>query len=103
MTDQKKRNFPRVGVMLTKDAREALKNDPVSAHLQGGMYFNADKVDDHSSQYFLRLSVTSRIEPLVGVPMNISIPRHFVLYMLSADNFEKVLGFRAEAAAATPN
>ena len=83
---------PRIGVILTQEARQALKDESIQILLNEGRYFNCDSIQDDG--YFLLMKVASSVKGTDFV-VEVSIPKHFVLYTLSADAL-RVLGFQQE-------
>jgi len=77
-------------VVLTPAAREVFASEPLGLGLKDRRYFNCDNVEQRGS--FLELEVSypftfSEKEELVS--FRISIPLHFVLYTITADDETK--------------
>lgn len=81
---------PRVGVILTNEARDILKGDPVHFFMIDDRYFNCDSVQQDG--YFLLMKITAKVENR-SFSVEVSIPSQFVLYMLSGEA-NTVLGFK---------
>jgi hypothetical protein len=81
---------PHIGVILTETARQQLAAEDIRLLLYNEKSFNCTAV--HQDGVFLNMKV---IDPtgLLPAPAEITIPIHFVLYMVSADVATK-LGFK---------
>jgi hypothetical protein len=77
----KKPNKPKIGVVLTAEARKALKNEQIQLFLQKGRYFNCDSVSQEG--FFLHMKL--RFPDEEELVTEISIPIAYVLYMVSAE------------------
>ena len=81
----------RVGLVLTPQAREMLRSDPLSELIRNDRFLDCDwvRLDDG---YFVHARVAARIGE-VDREMDIDLPKHFVLYLVSRE-FKKPLGFQ---------
>ena len=86
---------PRTSVILNDQAREILKNDCLQIFIKDGFYFNCDSVEQNG--YFMDMTISFsqakvQIDYLSHLTTIISIPTHFILYMVSGEARKK-LGF----------
>ena len=81
---------PKIGVVLTSEARTLLADENLGLLLRDGRYFNC--VSAHQDGWFLNMKVEDP-SGLLPTLAEISIPLRFVLYMLSADVASR-LGFK---------
>jgi len=85
-----KPNKPKIDVVLTDAGRAALLTEPIGLLISDSSMFNCTTVQQDGA--FLNMKVadpTGRIKTIIDV----SIPLHFVLYMVSADA-GTALGFK---------
>jgi hypothetical protein len=76
-----KQNKLRIGVVLTAEARKALRSEPIQLFLQDGQYFNCDSISQDG--FFLNMKL--RLPEEGALVAEISIPISYVLYMVSAE------------------
>jgi hypothetical protein len=76
-----KQNRPRIGVVLTAEARKALRSEPIQLFLQDGQYFNCDSI----SQDGFLLNMKLRFPEEGELVAEIAIPISYVLYTVSAE------------------
>ena len=84
---------PIISVILTPEAREILEDNSIRLLIKDGIYFNCESVNQNG--YFLDMTISlSEISEHKGENLNaiLSIPTHFVLYMISGKS-RKILGF----------
>ncbi len=81
----------RIGVVLTAEARKALRTEPIQLFLKEGQYFNCDSI----SQDGFFLSMKLRLPEEGELVHEIAIPISYVLYMVSAEAQAR-LGFAKE-------
>ncbi len=74
-------NKLRIGVVLTTEARKALRSEPIQLFLHDGQYFNCDSISQDGSFLNTKLKLPEESE-LVA---EIAIPISYVLYMVSAE------------------
>jgi hypothetical protein len=86
-----KPNKTKIGVVLTAEARKALRNEPIQLFLREGQYFNCDSISQDGSFLNMKLRLPEEGE-LVA---EITIPISYVLYMVSAEAQAR-LGFSKE-------
>jgi len=79
---------PRIGVVLTSEARTALEDEPVRLFLREGRHFNCDSIDQDG--YLLHMEVR---EPDTDDAFRVTIPIQFVLYIVSTET-GSMLGFK---------
>ena len=77
----KKLNKPKIGVILTAEAKEALQKEPIQLFLHEGRYFNCDSVSQDGFFLHMKLRFPDNGEMVAEV----SIPISYVLYMVSAE------------------
>ncbi|MEW5842211.1 MAG: hypothetical protein AB1775_03000 [Bacteroidota bacterium] len=75
-------------IILTSEAREILKNETIGRSLIDGRYFNC--VEYNQNGYFLTMVFEHADEELGEFTTEISIPIHFVLYIISDDSTKKI-------------
>ena len=76
-----RQNRPRIGVVLTAEARKALRSEPIQLFLQDGQYFNCDSISQDGFFLNMKLKLPEEGE----VVAEIAIPISYVLYMVSAE------------------
>ena len=76
-----RQNRPRIGVVLTAEARKALRSEPIQLFLQDGQYFNCDSISQDGFFLNMKLKLPDEGE-LVA---EIAIPISYVLYTVSAE------------------
>ena len=76
-----KTNKPRIGVVLTAEARKALRSEPIQLFLKDGQYFNCDSISQDG--FFLNMKLKFPEEGELFA--EIAIPISYVLYMVSAE------------------
>lgn len=76
-----RQNKLRIGVVLTADARKALRSEPMQLFLKDGQYFNCDSISQ--DRFFLNMKV--RLPEEGELVHEIAIPISYVLYMVSAE------------------
>jgi hypothetical protein len=76
-----RQNRPRIGVVLTPEARKALRSEPIQLFLQDGQYFNCDSISQDG--FFLNMKL--RFPEEGELVAEIAIPISYVLYMVSAE------------------
>ena len=80
---------PRIDVILTPAAREALADEAVRLALKNGRHFNCEKVQQNG--YFMDLTIRLKNGDKTHV-FDLSIPCNYVLYMISSSARE-ISGF----------
>lgn len=87
----------RISVVLTHEARQVFQDDSINLFIKNGIYINCESVEQNG--YFLDLKVplsqTDFPDELKEFNAVLSIPSHFVLYMVSGDA-NKALGFSTD-------
>jgi hypothetical protein len=86
-----RQNKLKIGVVLTADARKALRSEPIQLFLKEGQYFNCDSISQDGFFLNMKLKLPEEGE-LVA---EIAIPISYVLYMVSAEAQAR-LGFSKE-------
>jgi hypothetical protein len=86
-----KQNKPRIGVVLTAEARKALRGEPIQLFLKDGQYFNCDSISQDG--FFLNMKL--RFPEEGELVAETSLPISYVLYMVSAEAQAR-LGFSKE-------
>ncbi len=86
-----RQNKLRIGVVLTADARKALRSEPIQLFLKDGQYFNCDSVSQDGCFLSMKLKLPEEGE----LVHEIAIPLSYVLYMVSAEAQAR-LGFHKE-------
>jgi len=76
-----RQNKLRIGVVLTAEARKALRSEPIQLFLKEGQYFNCDSVSQDG--FFLNMKL--RLPEEGELVHEIAIPISYVLYMVSAE------------------
>jgi hypothetical protein len=76
-----RQNKLRIGVVLTADARKALRTEPIQLFLKDGQYFNCDSISQDG--FFLNMKL--RLPEEGELVHEIAIPISYVLYMVSAE------------------
>jgi hypothetical protein len=71
----------RIGVVLTAEARKALRSEPIQLFLHDGQYFNCDSISQDG--FFLNMKL--RLPEEGELVHEIAIPISSVLYMVSAE------------------
>ena len=87
-----RQNKLRIGVVLTAEARKALRSEPIQLFLKEGQYFNCDSISQDG--FFLNMKL--RLPEEGELVHEITIPISYVLYMVSAEAQAR-LGFRKES------
>jgi hypothetical protein len=86
-----RQNKLRIGVVLTAEARKALRSEPIQLFLKEGQYFNCDSVSQDGCFLSMKLKLPEEGE----LVHEIAIPLSYVLYMVSAEAQAR-LGFHKE-------
>jgi len=86
-----RQNKLRIGVVLTAEARKALRSEPIQLFLKEGQYFNCDSISQDG--FFLNMKL--RLPEEGELVHEIAIPISYVLYTVSAEAQAR-LGFRKE-------
>ena len=76
-----RQNRPRIGVVLTAEARKALRSEPIQLFLQDGQYFSCDSISQDGFFLNMKLKLPEEGELIA----EIAIPISHVLYMVSAE------------------
>ena len=76
-----RQNKLRIGVVLTAEARKALRSEPIQLFLKEGQYFNCDSISQDG--FFLNMKL--RLPEEGELVHEIAIPISYVLYMVSAE------------------
>jgi hypothetical protein len=87
-----RQNKLRIGVVLTAEARKALRSEPIQLFLKEGQYFNCDSISQDG--FFLNMKL--RLPEEGELVHEIAIPISYVLYMVSAEAQDR-LGFNKES------
>ena len=82
----------RIGVVLTAEARKALRSEPIQLFLKEGQYFNCDSISQDGFFLNMKLKLPEEGE----LVHEIAIPISYVLYMVSAEAQTR-LGFNKES------
>ena len=86
-----RQNKLRIGVVLTAEARKALRSEPIQLFLKEGQYFSCDSISQDG--FFLNMKL--RLPEEGELVHEIAIPISYVLYMVSAEAQAR-LGFSKE-------
>ncbi len=86
-----RQNKLRIGVVLTAEARKALRTEPIQLFVKEGQYFNCDSVSQDGFFLNMRLKLPEEGE----LAHEIAIPISYVLYTVSAEAQAR-LGFSKE-------
>jgi hypothetical protein len=86
-----RQNKLRICVVLTAEARKALRSEPIQLFLKEGQYFNCDSISQDG--FFLNMKL--RLPEEGELVHEIAIPISYVLYMVSAEAQAR-LGFSKE-------
>jgi hypothetical protein len=86
-----RQNKLKIGVVLTAEARKALRSEPIQLFLHDGQYFNCDSILQDG--FFLNMKL--RLPDEGELVHEIAIPTSYVLYMVSAEAQAR-LGFNKE-------
>jgi hypothetical protein len=86
-----RQNKLRIGVVLTAEARKALRSEPIQLFLKEGQYFNCDSISQDG--FFLNMKL--RLPEEGELIHEIAIPISYVLYTVSAEAQAR-LGFSKE-------
>jgi hypothetical protein len=86
-----RQNKLRIGVVLTAEARKALRSEPIQLFLKEGQYFNCDSISQDG--FFLNMKL--RLPEEGELVHEIAIPISYVLYTVSAEAQAR-LGFSKE-------
>ncbi|MDH3973787.1 MAG: hypothetical protein OEV42_05865 [Deltaproteobacteria bacterium] len=86
------RSVPRISVVLIPEACELLKNDPISSFLKDNNYFNCESAQQNGNFLEMTISSSQTQMPELEQDTILSIPIHFVLYMISGAS-RKSFGF----------
>ena len=90
---------PKIGVVLTHEARQVFQDEAIRFFIKEGTYINCESVEQNG--YFMDLKVSFSQTDLPNVDelkehiAVLSIPSHFVLYLISGDA-NKALGFSTD-------
>jgi hypothetical protein len=76
-----RQNKLRIGVVLTAEARKALRSEPIQLFLKEGQYFNCDSISQDG--FFLNMKL--RLPEEGELIHEIAIPISYVLYTVSAE------------------
>ncbi len=76
-----RQNKLRIGVVLTAEARKALRSEPIQLFLKEGQYFNCDSISQDG--FFLNMKL--RLPEEGDLIHEIAIPISYVLYTVSAE------------------
>ncbi len=82
----------RIGVVLTAEARKALRTEPIQLFLKEGQYFNCDSISQDGFFLNMKLKLPEEGELI----HEIAIPISYVLYTVSAEAQAR-LGFTKES------
>jgi hypothetical protein len=86
-----RQNKLRIGVVLTAEARKALRSEPIQLFLKEGQYFNCDSISQDGFFLNMKLKLPEEGE----LVHEIAIPLSYVLYTVSAEAQAR-LGFSKE-------
>jgi len=86
-----RQNKLRIGVVLTAEARKALRSEPIQLFLKEGQYFNCDSISQDGFFLNMKLKLPEEGE----LVHEIAIPISYVLYTVSAEAQAR-LGFSQE-------
>jgi hypothetical protein len=76
-----RQNKLRIGVVLTAEARKALRSEPIQLFLKEGQYFNCDSISQDG--FFLNMKL--RLPEEGELVHEIAIPISYVLHTVSAE------------------
>jgi hypothetical protein len=82
---------PKFAVVLTNEAIKLLKDENISLNLLKSKYFICEEIEASGNYFYMKLS-NGRVPPILGPhSWEISVPHHYILYVLSGVT-EKMLG-----------
>jgi len=82
---------PKFAVVLTKEAIGLLKDENILLNLVKGKYFVCEEIEPNGNYFYMKLSSGGAPPILEPQLWEISVPHHYILYVLSGIT-EKMLG-----------
>ena len=77
-------NKPKFAVVLTKEAIKLLKDENISLNLVKGKCFICEEIEASGNYFYMKLSDGGAPPILAPHLWEISVPHHYILYVLSA-------------------
>ena len=74
---------PKFAVVLTDEAIRLLKDENISLNLVKGKYFVCEEIDSDGNYFYMKLSSSEAPPILAPHEWEISVPHHYILYVLS--------------------
>ena len=82
---------PKFAVVLTNEAIRLLQDENISMNLVNGKYFVCEEIEASGNYFYMKLSAGGAPPILATHLWEISVPHHYVLYVLSGVT-EKMIG-----------